>query len=242
MKFAAVDIGNTFVKVSSEDGDVYKTPNLGEALDYCSKKKMENVAYCSTRKIADEDLQRIKAAGWWELRYDVSLPIELRYETPETLGIDRLAGAIAANEMFPGQTVLIADVGTALTIDLVLADGVYMGGNISPGLQMRLDALHHFTSRLPQVGLEGETSFFGTDTEKAIRSGAKWGVVNEIMGAACIAGREYGCTLVVITGTGSDIIEEDLRKEASNAEVRIEKYGNLVLAGLKKAYYYNHEL
>lgn len=242
MKFAAIDIGNTFVKVSSEDGEVYKTPIIGKAIEYCAQKKVENVAYCSTRKIEDKDLGRIKAAGWWELRHDVSLPIELRYKTPETLGVDRLAGAIAANEMYPGQTVLIADVGTALTTDMVLAEGVYIGGNISPGLQMRLDALHYFTSRLPQVNLEGETSYFGTNTEKAIRSGVKWGVVNEIIGTACIARREYGCTLVVITGNGSDIIEEDLRKEASNAEVRIEKYGNLVLAGLKKAYYYNHEL
>jgi type III pantothenate kinase len=77
------------------------------------------------------------------------IPILNHYKTPETLGKDRLAAAVAGCNQFPGKPVLIINAGTALTYDLVTEQGEYLGGSISPGMQMRFRALHTFTRQLP---------------------------------------------------------------------------------------------
>ena len=81
----------------------------------------------------------------------LALPIALKYETPETLGTDRLAAALAANVFFPGENTLVISAGTCLTTDFVTDKGEYIGGSIAPGLRMRLRAMHHFTGRLPLI-------------------------------------------------------------------------------------------
>ena len=72
--------------------------------------------------------------------------------------------------MFPGQELLVCDLGTACTYDIVSAEGVFVGGNIAPGAGMRLRALHHYTCRLPEVSSRGTVTEFGTDTQTAMRS------------------------------------------------------------------------
>ena len=85
------------------------------------------------------------------LRNLVSLPIKVRYKTPETLGRDRLAAAVGANYLQPGKDLLVIDAGTAITYELVDASGSYLGGNISPGMTTRFRALNQFTKKLPLV-------------------------------------------------------------------------------------------
>jgi len=81
----------------------------------------------------------------------LALPITLKYETPETLGTDRLAAALAATVFFPGENTLVINAGTCLTTDFVTDKSEYIGGSIAPGLRMRLRAMHHFTGRLPLI-------------------------------------------------------------------------------------------
>ena len=108
------------------------------------------------------------------------LPIAIGYATPQTLGADRIAAAVGAWSLFPGECSLVVDMGTAVTYDVVDSTGLYLGGNIAPGIGMRLRSLHSFTARLPEIGGYGETPLFGNDTATAMRAGAVRGVVAEI--------------------------------------------------------------
>lgn len=115
-----------------------------------------------------------------ELSSRLPLPLVIDYLTPETLGPDRIAAAVGAWSLFPGENSLVVDMGTAVTYEFVTADGHYAGGNIAPGVGMRLRALRSFTARLPEVNGYGETPEFGHDTMTAMRAGAVRGVAGEI--------------------------------------------------------------
>ena len=113
---------------------------------------------------------------------ETPVPITSRYRSPETLGSDRLAAVVGASSLRPGKDLLIIDAGTCITYEVIDARGNYWGGNIAPGMQMRLRALHEFTARLPLVEAEGEVPGMGYDTETAIRSGVLRGMKYEIEG------------------------------------------------------------
>ena len=128
------------------------------------------------------------------------LPLEIGYRTPGTLGSDRLAAAVGAWNEAAGRNLLVIDAGSAITIDFVSKDGKYNGGNIAPGIKMRLRALHEYTSRLPMVDKEGDTPAIGYDTETAIRSGVINGICHEIEGYINEFRQKYGDLLVFLTG------------------------------------------
>lgn len=115
-----------------------------------------------------------------EVSHDMPLPLKIDYKTPAILGEDRIAAAVGAWSLFPGKNSLVVDIGTAATYDMVTADGRFAGGNIAPGIGMRLRSLHSFTARLPQITGYGDTPLLGTDTGTAMRAGAVRGVVAEI--------------------------------------------------------------
>lgn len=112
------------------------------------------------------------------------LPIKVEYDTPETLGVDRLATAVGGYSILRREGGVIADCGTAITIDLLKPGGVFAGGRISPGVKMRFAALHEHTARLPLVGTEGDTPVAGLSTETSLRSGVVRGVAGELVSAA----------------------------------------------------------
>lgn len=115
-----------------------------------------------------------------ELSSELPLPLKIDYRTPHTLGPDRIAAAVGAWSLFPEEDSLVIDMGTAVTYDVVTSKGHYIGGNIAPGVGMRLRALRSFTARLPEVNGYGETPEFGYDTMTAMRAGAVRGVAGEI--------------------------------------------------------------
>lgn len=109
------------------------------------------------------------------------VPLIIDYKTPDTLGPDRVAAAIGATVINPGKTSLVVDIGTAITYDVVTSEGHFLGGNIAPGIGMRLRALNAYTSRLPLIDSKGNTPMWGESTETAMRSGAVQGVIGEIL-------------------------------------------------------------
>lgn len=157
------------------------------------------------------------------------LPITNAYKTPDTLGKDRIAAAVGAWSLFKGSDILVIDLGTAITYDLVTEQGCYIGGNIAPGVMMRFEALHHFTQRLPLVDPHGELPIWGTDTETAIRSGVLNGIIGEIshyknkLGSSC---------KVVLTGGAAAAI-----KQLLDFPVEIDQH--LVTRGLNSILIYN---
>ncbi len=110
------------------------------------------------------------------------IPIENLYESKQTLGMDRLAGAIGANYIFPGKNLLIIDIGTAITYDFVTEKNQFLGGNISPGPMLRFRALNEFTANLPLVELDYPQRLIAQNTREAILNGVVHGIVAEIKG------------------------------------------------------------
>jgi type III pantothenate kinase len=147
-----------------------------------------------------------------EVSFDMPLPLQLDYATPHTLGEDRIAAAVGAWSLFPGRNSLVVDMGTAVTYDVVSADGHFRGGNIAPGIGMRLRSLHSFTARLPEVGGYGDTPLFGIDTATAMRAGAVRGVMAEIGYYRSQLGPDTG---IVLTGGWARHVSEYLDFEVT---------------------------
>lgn len=168
------------------------------------------------------------------LNETVPLPLRVGYDTPATLGCDRLAAAVGAHDLYPDRNLLVIDAGTAITFELVEASGLYVGGNISPGLTTRFRALHHYTRKLPLVSEEGNVPLIATHTEDAIRAGVVNGMVYEINGYIETLQHRYPDLLVFLTGGHSFYFERRLKK-------RIFANINLVLAGLNVILEYNVE-
>lgn len=137
------------------------------------------------------------------LTHSTPLPLTIDYATPLTLGTDRIAAAVGAIGIAPDRELLVVDIGTAVTYDRVTADRRFVGGNIAPGIGMRLRALNHFTSALPEVDSHGDTPLWGDSTETALRSGAVNGVVGELTYYRSLL--PEGATVVLTGGWSADI-------------------------------------
>ena len=118
----------------------------------------------------------------------------------DSLGNDRIPLAVAANLTYPGKNNLVISVGTCITYNFIQKTGIFRGGAISPGLRMRLKAMHAFTDKLPEVRLEGELVLLGYDTETGMRSGAAYGVAAEIDGMVADFSSQYSDFNAVLTG------------------------------------------
>lgn len=128
------------------------------------------------------------------------LPIKNKYRSPETLGYDRLAGAVAGAALFPGNEVLVINAGTCLTFDFVNRRGEYLGGSISPGMQLRLRALHTFTGKLPLLSYRNVSQTIGNDTETSLLTGVINGIIHEIEGVTAEYRRQFPGMKVVFSG------------------------------------------
>lgn len=257
MKFAAVDIGNTAVKccmwVGEADGPRAGTEPgpLEMVAEKIREAEIGRVGYATTRDLTPEECRLVTEQGWWEFKVSRPLPIKIKYGSASTLGVDRVAAALGAWGREPGKSMLIADVGTALTLDLLTREGEYLGGNISPGIALRLRALHEHTSRLPLLSAAKEAVAFGSDTASALRCGALWGVASEIGAMFRLAEGEYGCEKIMVTGGGAPYIMEALRRvievthsarqRATDLEETVAYFPWLVEEGIKIAYETNNE-
>jgi type III pantothenate kinase len=117
-----------------------------------------------------------------ELSGKTPVPVKNLYGSPETLGYDRLAAVVGANTIFPGTNVLVIDIGSAITADLLNKNNEFHGGNISPGMMMRFRALNEFTANLPLECPHDNPEFIGSDTPGAIISGVQNGIIYELEG------------------------------------------------------------
>lgn len=155
------------------------------------------------------------------------IPVRIDYHTPHTLGLDRIAAVVGASMQCPGRPVLVVDAGTCVTYDLLTADGAFVGGNIAPGVRLRLLAMHEHTGKLPLVDDSGDMPEIGFSTETALRMGAILGVVYEIEGYIARLGEVYPDLFVFLTGG-------DALKLAAKIKSRIFVDENLVLTGLNR--------
>ena len=168
------------------------------------------------------------------------VPIINRYDTPQTLGQDRLAAAVGAKSLCPNENLLIIDAGSAITYDFVSAEGEYMGGNIAPGIKMRFTMLQRMTKKLPLVDAEENEliPLFGTNTRDAIAAGVIRGVAYEVKGYMRTLKEKMPHYQTFLTGGHAPYVLNNVRSSRNEKrEIRFEK--NLVLIGLNTILVYN---
>ena len=168
------------------------------------------------------------------------VPITNCYDTPATLGQDRLAAAVGAKRLCPNENLLIIDVGSAITYDFVSDQGEYMGGNIAPGLKMRFTMLQRMTKKLPLVEVDENEliPLFGKNTRDAIAAGVIRGVAYEVKGYMRTLKEKTPHYRTFITGGNAAFVINNVRK--SRTETRTLQYEkNLVLIGLNEILVYN---
>lgn len=176
-------------------------------------------ALCSVGRLAPHihnHLSSIFKDKFLTLDYNTPIPITLDYNTPHSLGSDRIAAACGAVSLIPDTPLLVVDAGTAVTIDFVDADATFLGGNISAGVNMRLQALNAFTSALPRINAAGILPPFGQDTETALRCGAVRGIVAEIEAAFTYASTIFPSPKLILTGGDAPLLHPLLSAKSTS--------------------------
>lgn len=237
-----IDIGNTAAKLAAfredEVVEVARASNrtLEQLPAFAGKYPFRRAIMAAVIDLSEEAESRLAALPVPLLRLDchTPLPIKNGYETPLTLGYDRVAAVAGAHAVCPGRDLLVVDAGTCITYEFIDAEGCYRGGNISPGVEMRFKALHQFTGRLPLVCPEGRTLPLGKDTETAIRAGVLKGIEYEIAGYIASMRHKYPGLLAFLTG-GNDFSFDTCLKSVIFAD----KF--LVLKGLNRILTYNND-
>lgn len=212
-----LDQGNTLCKAAIFDGQqciqtLLFEPTIGtQQVEQLIEQygPFGGAIYCSTAERDESFEQYLRAESVLVFHHTTKIPLTNLYHTPHTLGLDRLATAVGAAERFKGQDLIIFDLGSAITIDFVSANGEFLGGNISAGLSMRLEALHRFTGRLPRVDVSDMSlEPYGKDTKSALILGAVRGIVNEIEGYI----DENRNKIVIFAGGDALFFEKQIKK------------------------------
>ena len=207
----AIDVGNSQINLA-----LFREKNLVKAhffpkddwrkfplKKFIGKKKVNKIFLASvvpslTKKLALFCRQNLSLKPKIITAEDCGIPI--RIKNPKEVGVDRVLNALAASSIYHQPTIIV-DTGTATTIDLVSEKGAYLGGIISPGLRISVEALAEKTALLPEVKLKKPKSLIGKDTISAIQSGIIYGSAESISGLIKKIKKEYKKNLLVI-GTG----------------------------------------
>lgn len=238
-----IDYGNTRTKVAvfSSTGQLHcqymwEKPTLDNYVSLLQTNEIDAAIVCAVSEVPDSLIQLLKQQIAYVLLLDHStpLPIKNAYETPHTLGYDRLAVAVGANALHPDTPLLIIDAGTAITYDFVSPNNEFMGGNIAPGATMRFNALHHFTHRLPRLSLPDDDTadILGNSTQTAIELGVVNGMVFEIEGYIASLKAKYPQLLIFLTGGDAFFFERRVKSSIFVSP-------NLLLVGLHRILTYN---
>ncbi len=217
-----IDWGNTNIKAAIFENDAIKKSFvlaeeslLADVAAILDTHKPDKAILCAVVDGVDELASMIKAriTSFINMDGNTSVPINNAYASPETLGPDRLAMVTAAYTLQPNKNNLVVCVGTCLTFNHIQKTKTFRGGAISPGLKMRLRAMHEFTNKLPEVDLEGDILFLGYDTETCIRSGAVFGMVAEIEGIMKEYESKYPDFNAILTGGDAPFFADKIKSQ-----------------------------
>lgn len=234
---AVIDAGNTRAKAGIFSGkdlkEKFTFDSIDQLKDFLTKNSFDNVLISSVGISAIELAESAKVKDLSiTLSHVLPLPIKIQYATPHTLGVDRIAAACGAKELFPEQNTLVIDVGTCINYEFVDAQANYHGGAISLGIEMRFKAMHKFTSRLPLVSLSKEADLIGNSTESCMQSGVINGILGELEGMIYRYQEKYPELMVVLCGGDAPLFENRLKPTIFAAP-------DLVLTGLNRILRYN---
>ncbi|WP_347373134.1 type III pantothenate kinase [Aequorivita sp. Q41] len=236
-----IDVGNTLVKLGVYDSEALKLKKTCIKKDFLNtlaeiSETFPEINKCIVSSVAnftDHQLSKLQQ------RYDVlfldhqtKVPFINKYETPHTLGIDRIALVSAAASNYASKNVLIIDAGTCITYDFLNSDTEYLGGAISPGVSMRYKSLHTFTEKLPLLETNTPKHLIGDSTATSIHSGVINGVLYEIDRFIEQYKKKYDNLTVILTGGDSHFLRDSIKND-------IFANSNFLLEGLNHILEYN---
>ena len=235
-----IDIGNTNSKLA-----VFKAKELlyyqrVESLEVANLKeviatyKVQNFTISSVNTEIEELVDFLKGElNYFPFSTKLQTGVVNKYQTLDTLGLDRWAKVIAAHKLYANRNCLIIDAGTCIAYDVLTANDEYFGGSISLGIHMRFEALHHFTGKLPLINWDRALPIpQGTNTENAIKNGVLQGIMNEIEGFIASENNKNAALLVLLTGGDADFLMEQLKNSIFASQITHDPY--LVLKGLNE--------
>jgi type III pantothenate kinase len=237
-----IDIGNTFTKIAVFEDDnlvsVTKVEQLKEEniIAIIQRYSIKKLIYTSVKQDFDFHL----AIPVLKFSHQTKIPIANLYQSPETLGLDRLAAVIGASHLYNQTDILVIDAGTCITYDFINKQKQYKGGSISPGLQMRFKAMHEFTGKLPLVTLdENNVAFYGASTHEALQSGVVNGLIFEVTGYINHYLNHHPETKIILCGGDATFFDTKLKNSIFAHQILTEPH--LVLIGLNKVVNYQHD-
>ncbi|KVV13762.1 type III pantothenate kinase [Flavobacterium sp. TAB 87] len=235
----AIDVGNTRIKAA-----VFEDTSLLEVFVFDAielEKKIENILkkFRKTTVLMVASVGKIEKHAFLAFEKQLTVhfithkdifPFQNKYETPTTLGIDRMVLAAGATLLYPKQNRLVIDAGTCVTYDFIDAEDNYLGGAIAPGLRLRYEALHNYTARLPLLHLEEPQSFIGNSTNQSIHSGIVNGFIYEIDGFVVEYATSFLNFIIILTGGDSDFLAKRLKNTIfANSNFLLESLNQLYL-------------
>ena len=215
-----IDVGNTRIKGAVFEGSMLMETFVFEksTLEKSIKNiviKYKKVAHLVVSSVSDVEKESILGLNETINIHFVShkdpFPFENQYQTPTTLGIDRMVLASGATLQYPSQNRLVIDAGTCVTYDFIDADNKYLGGAIAPGLRLRYESLHNFTAKLPLLTLENPENFIGSSTSESIHSGVVNGLIYEIDGFINQYKEKYSNFIIILTGGDTEFLAKRLK-------------------------------
>ncbi len=232
MATLAVDIGNTQFKAGIFLNDILVevhtciNTEIEQIKQFLQHKNIDKIILSSVLKSNDEIVNILSnCAPIFILNHQSNLPFTNNYASPKTLGIDRIAGIAGALHFYPSKNILLIDAGTCITYDFVSDKKIYSGGSISPGINMRLKALHEYTGKLPLVPYFDMIESIGNDTKTSIMTGVHYGLAHEINGFINQYKQANDTLQIIITGG-------DAPKFAKHLKNIVFAQPNLLLYGL----------
>ena len=218
--YLIIDVGNSFVKLAVFKKGILEdkiTVQLKTVLEEIKKLKtkylnIEKAIISSVGRLTKSETLAIKELfDLTVLDSETKLPFKNLYDTPKTLGVDRIALVCASVKQFPKKNVLIIDAGTCITYDFVTDSNEYLGGAISPGIRMRYKSLNNLTANLPLLSTEMPKYSIGTSTNSSIHSGVVYGVLNEIDGNINMYLKKYSDLTIILTGGDANFLSKQLK-------------------------------
>ncbi len=235
-----IDIGNTQTKIALFEQNSFishqfvETPELKTQLEQILVNHSITASILSSvvGSLPEIELLLASKTKSFIFNHKTPIPITNKYLTPKTLGLDRLANAIALSKQFPRQNAMSIDIGTCIKFDFVSQKGHYLGGSISLGLLMRYQALSFYTAKLPELNPIENPLLIGTNTQKSIHSGVLLGMQSEIEGIISRYSVQYSELKVVLTGGDHNYFAEAFKNS-------IFARPNLTLEGLNEVLLFN---
>jgi type III pantothenate kinase len=217
-----IDIGNTRVKLGSfEKGKLvsvsyFEAEPVRNFYQNLTQPSLGNCILSSVTPVPDHVVNYIrgKSRTFVLLSDKTPLPIKNKYKTPDTLGNDRLALAVGARYLYPEKPCLVISAGTCITYNLIDKKGNFLGGAISPGLQMRFRAMHEFTAKLPLISPPEKVNPIGGNTEEAMSAGVIHGIAGEIERFTALAKQQYADICIILSGGDSQYLADKIETEA----------------------------